>query len=147
MKTEVGRNWYRWIHFNKLKGGLFGIFVCDIQHCFICRPSDSTESEDAGIEPGQLRLRHWLSYALTTWLDLIHILINCLVGKCPFPARVTHIRIFERFSSYMTKHQAFPHRRGNLSSQFPPKFPITRRNFPPTLFFLSVLGVLHDHCF
>jgi hypothetical protein len=23
----------------------------DIQHCFICRPSDSTVSEDAGIEP------------------------------------------------------------------------------------------------
>jgi hypothetical protein len=23
----------------------------DIQHCFICRPSDSTLSEDAGIEP------------------------------------------------------------------------------------------------
>ncbi len=22
-----------------------------IQHCFICRPSDSTASEDAGIEP------------------------------------------------------------------------------------------------
>jgi hypothetical protein len=24
-----------------------------IQHCFICRPSDSTVSEDAGIEPMQ----------------------------------------------------------------------------------------------
>jgi hypothetical protein len=23
----------------------------DIQHCFTCRPSDSTVSEDAGIEP------------------------------------------------------------------------------------------------
>jgi hypothetical protein len=23
----------------------------DIQHCFICRPSDSTVTEDAGIEP------------------------------------------------------------------------------------------------
>jgi hypothetical protein len=29
-----------------------------IQHCFICRPSDSTASEDAGIE---MRLQHWLS--------------------------------------------------------------------------------------
>ncbi len=30
-----------------------GIFLCMyfIQHCFICRPSDSTVSEDAGIEP------------------------------------------------------------------------------------------------
>jgi hypothetical protein len=34
-----------------------------IQHCFICRPSDSTVSEDAGIEPrtvttSALALRH-----------------------------------------------------------------------------------------
>jgi len=27
-------------------------FMYFIQHCFICRPSDSTVSEDAGIEPG-----------------------------------------------------------------------------------------------
>ncbi len=40
------------------KRGFFGfIFLCtgtvlyDIQHCFICRPLDSTVSEDAGIEP------------------------------------------------------------------------------------------------
>jgi hypothetical protein len=26
-------------------------FMYNIQHCFICRPSDSTVSEDAGIEP------------------------------------------------------------------------------------------------
>ncbi len=31
------------------------ICMDDIQHCFICRPSDSTVSET-----GQLRLRHWL---------------------------------------------------------------------------------------
>jgi hypothetical protein len=29
-----------------------GFFKYVIQHCFICRPSDSTVSEDAGIEPG-----------------------------------------------------------------------------------------------
>ncbi len=31
----------------------FKFFLCMyfIQHCFICRPSDSTVSEDAGIEP------------------------------------------------------------------------------------------------
>jgi hypothetical protein len=34
------------------KGGYFFLFfMYDIQHCFICRPSDSTVSEDAGIEP------------------------------------------------------------------------------------------------
>jgi hypothetical protein len=40
-----------------------------IQHCFICRPSDSTVSTDAGIE--LLQLVHWQSEALTTRLDLI----------------------------------------------------------------------------
>jgi len=30
---------------------LFSFFMYDIQHCFICRPSDSTVSEDARIEP------------------------------------------------------------------------------------------------
>jgi hypothetical protein len=50
--------------------------VYDIQHCFICRPSNFTVSEDAGIEPRtvatKLRLRHGLSDALTARLDLIH---------------------------------------------------------------------------
>ncbi len=58
-----------------------------IQHCFICRPSDFTLSEDAGIEP---RTFATLAFAVrcsndlarshpqtagshpTTWLDLIH---------------------------------------------------------------------------
>ncbi len=31
--------------------GIFWIFLYDIQHCFVCCPSDSTVSEDAGIEP------------------------------------------------------------------------------------------------
>jgi hypothetical protein len=46
----------------------------DIEHCFICRQSDSTVSENAEFEPRTvaLRLRHWLSDALTTRLDLIH---------------------------------------------------------------------------
>jgi hypothetical protein len=35
-----------------LLGGFFAFFfMYDIQHFFICRPSDSTVSEDAGIEP------------------------------------------------------------------------------------------------
>ncbi len=64
----------------RVTGGLFGffLFMYDIQHCFIRRPSDSTVSEDAGIEPGQLRLRHWLSDALTNWLDLIHTWIDLI---------------------------------------------------------------------
>ncbi len=37
-----------------VKEGFFRIFsfsMYDIQHCFICRPSDYTVSEDAGVEP------------------------------------------------------------------------------------------------
>jgi hypothetical protein len=33
------------------QGDVFGFFMYFIQHCFICLPSDSTVSEDAGIEP------------------------------------------------------------------------------------------------
>ncbi len=32
-------------------GGFFLFFSYYIQHCFICRPSDSTVPTDAGIEP------------------------------------------------------------------------------------------------
>ncbi len=42
------------IHMMDLKEGFFwdfSFFMYDIQHCFICRPSHSTVSEDAGIEP------------------------------------------------------------------------------------------------
>ncbi len=41
------------------------IFMYVVQHCFIYRPSDSTVSEDAGIE-----LRTVVIFALTTRLDL-----------------------------------------------------------------------------
>ncbi len=46
-----------------------------IQHCcFICRPSDSTVSEEDEIEPpGLLRLRHGQLDALTTRLDLMSL--------------------------------------------------------------------------
>jgi hypothetical protein len=36
---------------NSTKWDLFGFFAYVIQHCFICRPSDSTVSEDAEVEP------------------------------------------------------------------------------------------------
>jgi hypothetical protein len=53
-----------------LKGGFFQYFI---QHCFICRPSDSTMPENAGIEPrivatSALAVRR----SITTRLDLIH---------------------------------------------------------------------------
>ncbi len=61
-----------------------------IQHYFICRPSDSTMSQDAGIEPRTLA---WQPNALTTRL-VSFILIYCrrLCGcllVCRPPLRVT----------------------------------------------------------
>ncbi len=72
------------MHFRKFKkGGLFLFFLYFIQLCFICRPSDSTVSEDAGIEPqGQLRLWRWLSDVLTTGLDLIHTRLDPIHELC-----------------------------------------------------------------
>jgi hypothetical protein len=50
-----------------------------IQHCFICRPSDFTVSEDARIEPGTVATFAMADTLVTrldlisqTWLDLIH---------------------------------------------------------------------------
>jgi hypothetical protein len=40
--------------------------VYHIQHCFICRPSDSTVSEDAGIEPRTVATSALTVDALTT---------------------------------------------------------------------------------
>ncbi len=51
--------------YNRIFSGFLKIFQYFIQHLFICRLSDCTVSEDAGIETfGQLRLRHWLADAL-----------------------------------------------------------------------------------
>jgi hypothetical protein len=51
---------------------IFKIFKDFIQHCFICRPLDSTMPKNAGLSPGLLRL--W-SDSLTTRLDRIHMII------------------------------------------------------------------------
>jgi len=57
-------------------GGFFGFnfFMYDIQNYFICRPSDSKVSEDAGVEPRTVAtvLWHWQPDALTSRKDLIH---------------------------------------------------------------------------
>ncbi len=48
------------------------IFMYDIQHSFICRPSDSTVSEDAELEPCTVATAEWMSDTPTTRLDLIN---------------------------------------------------------------------------
>ncbi len=46
------------------------LFIYVIQHCFICRPSDSTVSEDAGIEPRTLSYIYIKNvYMMTNRLD------------------------------------------------------------------------------
>ncbi len=55
-------------------GGIFSLCSYNIQHCFICRPSDSTVPTDAGIEPrtvatGALAVRRSNHYRL----DLIRL--------------------------------------------------------------------------
>jgi hypothetical protein len=55
------KNIHRFLHQNIFTGGFWDFFLFlkyDIQHCFICRSSDSIVSEDAEIEPKKLRLRH-----------------------------------------------------------------------------------------
>jgi hypothetical protein len=57
-------------------GGYFLFLSHYIQHCFICRPSDSTVPTDAGIEPRTAV--HWQSDALTTRLDLIRTRLDLI---------------------------------------------------------------------
>ncbi len=48
------------LYYYLFKAVLVWIFMYFIQHCFICRPLDSTVSDDAGIEPGSVRrCNHW----------------------------------------------------------------------------------------
>ncbi len=63
----------------------FYFFMYVIQQCFICRPSNSTVSEDAGIEPMDCCYTFVLTArrSLTTRLDLI---LN--VDRVPFPIAI-----------------------------------------------------------
>jgi hypothetical protein len=59
--------------YNEIRADRFQlIFMQDIQHCFTCRLSDSTVSEDAGIKPCTVATAEWMSDALTNRLDLIN---------------------------------------------------------------------------
>ncbi len=51
---------------------IYLFFMYFIQHCFICHPTDSTVSEDAGIEPRTAILTLAVRRSNYTWLDLIH---------------------------------------------------------------------------
>jgi hypothetical protein len=62
-----------------LTGGFFILFfMYFIQHYFICRPSDFTVAENAGIEPRAVATLAWRSDPLTTQLDLIHTRLDII---------------------------------------------------------------------
>jgi hypothetical protein len=71
--------------------GFFGffLFMYDIQHCFICRPSDSTGSEDAGIKPRTVataalavrRSNHSARSHPQIRLDLIHTRLDLIHSR------------------------------------------------------------------
>ncbi len=81
-------------------------FMHLIQRCFICRLSDSTVSEDAGIEPAGLSrlFLHWLPDALTNWLDLIHTRLDLIHTRLDLiPTRLDLIHTSARSHQYSAK--------------------------------------------
>ncbi len=94
------------------KGEFFGffLFVYDIQHCFICCPSDSTVSEDAGIELRTVattalavrRSNHSVRSHPHTRLDLIH----CFIGLFLHYVLLTMLTLTMRGSSSLWSGQA-----------------------------------------
>jgi hypothetical protein len=67
----------------------------DIQQCFICRPSDFSVSEDAGIEPRTVATTALaVTDAVINRLDLIHIrldLIHTRLGLIHTRLGIIHI--------------------------------------------------------
>ncbi len=70
--TENLKEWKQCEQANSEQLFSFSSFYLSYQHCFICRPSDSTVSEDAGIEPRAVAtLALTVRRDLTARLDLI----------------------------------------------------------------------------
>jgi hypothetical protein len=64
--------YHRHHHHNFFSGDFLGFFMYCIQHCFICRPSDSTVSEDAGIELRTVATTALIVRRSNTRLNIIH---------------------------------------------------------------------------
>jgi len=64
---------------------IYELIFFHIQHCFSCRPSDSTVPTDAGIEPRtvcKLQLVHWQSDALTTRSHPLNLSLPSYLYSC-----------------------------------------------------------------
>jgi hypothetical protein len=58
--------------------GFFDFFSMNcIQHCFICRPLESTVSEDAGIEPRTVATSAWAVRRSNHWAKSHPLLLSC----------------------------------------------------------------------
>ncbi len=81
-----------------------------IQHCSVCRPSDSTVSEDAGIDCCYI-LRHWPSDALY-YSARSHPLYIVQVHMYILMAQIVaeQYKIYEMYRTYYYKHKSIsPH--------------------------------------
>jgi len=78
---EAKIRFHRLLKFLFLKIFFWGIFIffCsyNIQHCFICRPSDSTVPTDAGIEP-----RGGMHSQVSYWFSIGFKQMVCTVATC-----------------------------------------------------------------
>ncbi len=103
---ELKSSWHRESHILINWRGICEEFLVhfSVLHCFICRPPDSTGSEDAGIEPGTiatsgLAVRDALTirlHLIHTWLDLIHnwqVPIHNRLNLIHIRLNLIHIRI------------------------------------------------------
>ncbi len=93
------------------QGTLGGFLQYFVQHCFICRPSDFTESEDAGIEPRTvatlaLEVR---TNALITRLDLIHLGQNSSTSARSHPPRLDLTHLSQNSSTSARSHPSQLH--------------------------------------
>jgi hypothetical protein len=98
-----------------LTGGFSDFFMYVLSStCFICRPSDSTVSEDAGIEPmtfstSALAVRR-SSYSahLNTWLHLIHTRLHLIHTFLLFSSAKWFGTEFREFASILVLRNGIP---------------------------------------
>ncbi len=98
-KTDMSWS-YTWNKYSFfLKVDFFDFVMYDIQHCFICRPSDSPVSEDAGIEPRTVATTALaVRRTITTRLDLIISILEWSTLSIIF------LTVEQRVCKIMNKH-------------------------------------------